>query len=461
MKRLLLVLGVLALVAGGCGGDGAAPDADAPAVPAPAPAPSTEPPEEAAPDAGDEETSGGAAAPAVTPEAAAETTASAPAPAEDPPAPEAPPEAPPPEPASPTSTEPIRLGAISTLTGPASFPESHSAAQAVFDRVNAAGGIGGRLIEYTVEDDGFDPALAAQAARRLADEIGVVAMVGSASLLECAVNSQFYAEVGLYAIQGTGIDPVCFATSNISPVNTGPFFSDAVAMFYASEELGAENVCFGAFDVPGFQPAYDAAIAEWTAATGKELAYSDMALIFDGDLTPFMLELESNGCDAAVVQANDFHYVAMMQIREAQGLDVQILGLTSGYTAALAEQLGSTGNGLLLASEFEPFTDVDSEVLRDWRDLMDQAGVPQTSFAEGGYLAATIMVSVLEGISGEITRESVAAALLALEPVETGLTGTPYAFGDAPAHGSNRAAKFVEVLDGAWVVKTPEWIIVP
>ena len=461
MKRLLLLLGVLALVAGGCGGDGAAPDDGAPAVPAPAPAPSTEPPEEAAPDAGEEETSGGAAAPADTPEVAAETTAPAPAPAEEPPAPEAPPEAPPAEPAPPTSTEPIRLGAISTLTGPASFPESHSAARAVFDRVNAAGGIGGRLIEYTVEDDGFDPALAAQAARRLADEIGVVAMVGSASLLECAVNSQFYAEVGLYAIQGTGIDPVCFATSNISPVNTGPFFSDAVAMFYASEELGAENVCFGAFDVPGFRPAYDAAIAEWTAATGKELAYSDMALIFDGDLTPFMLELESNGCDAAVVQANDFHYVAMMQIREAQGLDVQILGLTSGYTVALAEQLGSTGNGLLLASEFEPFTDVDSEVLRDWRELMDQAGVPQTSFAEGGYLAATIMVSVLEGISGEITRESVAAALLALEPIETGLTGTPYAFGDAPAHGSNRAAKFVEVLDGAWVVKTPEWIIVP
>lgn len=356
---------------------------------------------------------------------------------------------------------PIRLGAISTLTGPASFPESHSAAQAVFDRVNAAGGIGGRTIAYIVEDDGFDPALAAQAARRLADEEGVVAMVGSASLLECAMNAGFYAEVGLYSIQGTGIDPVCFATPNISPVNTGPFFSDAVALYYASEELGAANVCFGAFDVPDFQPAYAAAIAEWTAATGKQLAYSDTTLTFDGDLTPFMLELESNGCDAAVVQANDFHYVAMMQIREAQGLDVQILGLTSGYTAAVAEQLGATGNGLVLASEFEPFTDTDSAVLDDWRALMEEAGVPPTSFAQGGYLAATIMVGVLAGIDGEITRESVAAALLGLEPIDTGLTGTPYAFGAGDAHGSNRAAKFVELVDGAWVVKTPEWIVVP
>ena len=317
------------------------------------------------------------------------------------------------------------------------------------------------MIEYTVEDDGFDPALAAQGARRLADEIGVVAMVGSASVLECSVNAQFYAEVGLYSIQGTGIDPVCFATSNISPVNTGPFFSDTVALFYASEQLGAQNVCFGAFDVPGFEPAYNAAVAEWTATTGEELAYSDMTLIFDGDLTPFMLELESNGCNVAVVQANDFHYVAMMQIKEAQGLDVQIIGLTSGYTTAVAEQLGATGNGLILASEFEPFTDFDSAVLRDWRDLMDEAGVPQTSFAQGGYLAATILVDVLEGIEGEITRGSVAAALLDFEPINTGLTGTPYAFGEGEAHGSNRAAKFVELVDGSWTVKTPEWIIVP
>ncbi len=455
LKRLAIPLVVLVTLASGCGDD-AEQDEEPTVEPAPAaveeePDSSAAVDEPAAVDEGGAADGSGEAAAQTEPATSGEdppVTTEAPADEDDAAAP------------APNS-EPIRLGAISTLTGPASFPESHSAAQAVFDRVNAAGGIGGRMITYIVEDDGFDPALAAQAARRLAHEERVVAMVGSASLLECAVNAGFYAEVGLYAIQGTGIDPVCFATSNISPVNTGPFFSDAVALFYASEELGATSVCFGAFNVPDFQPAYEAAIAEWTAATGKQLAYSDTTLIFDGDLTPFMLELESNGCDAAVVQANDFHYVAMMQIREAQGLDVQIIGLTSGYTAAVAEQLGATGNGLLLASEFEPFTDTDSAVLSDWRVLMNEAGVPQTSFAEGGYLAATIMVSVLEGIDGEITRGSVAAALLGLEPVSTGLTGTPYAFGEGASHGSNRAAKFVELVDGAWVVKTPEWIVVP
>ena len=450
LKRLVIPLAVLVAIASGCGDD-SEPDEGPAAEPVPSATVEAEPASSTTVDEGASADGGGEAPATAEPALSGE---------DPPPTTEGPAEDAGEATAAPSS-DPIRLGAISTLTGPASFPESHSAAQAVFDRVNAAGGIGGRMISYIVEDDGFDPALAAQAARRLADEPGVVAMVGSASLLECAVNAQFYAEVGLYSIQGTGIDPVCFATSNISPVNTGPFFSDAVALYYASEELGADNVCFGAFNVPDFQPAYEAAIAEWTAAAGKQLAYSDTTLIFDGDLTPFMLELESNGCDAAVVQANDFHYVAMMQLREVQGLDVQIVGLTSGYTAAVAEQLGATGNGLVLASEFEPFTDLDSAVLSDWRALMNEAGVPQTSFAEGGYLAATIMVGVLEGIEGEITRESVAAALLGLEPVDTGLTGTPYAFGEGDAHGSNRAAKFVELVDGAWVVKTPGWIVVP
>jgi branched-chain amino acid transport system substrate-binding protein len=78
---------------------------------------------------------------------------------------------------------PIKIGAITLITGPAPFPEVPAAAQAVFDRVNAEGGINGRQIEFFSEDDGADPAQASQAARRLVDEKQVVALVGSASLV--------------------------------------------------------------------------------------------------------------------------------------------------------------------------------------------------------------------------------------------------------------------------------------
>ena len=113
---------------------------------------------------------------------------------------------------APTSTGssdagPIKIGAVSSLTGPAPFPEVPGAAQAVFDRVNAAGGINGRLIEYISVDDGADPAQASKAARRLVDEDQVVAMVGSASLVECTVNATFYAQQGVVSIPGIGVEP--------------------------------------------------------------------------------------------------------------------------------------------------------------------------------------------------------------------------------------------------------------
>src|SRR5271163_780357 len=141
------------------------------------------------------------------------------------------------------AAEPIRIGAVSTITGPFTFPESTAAAKAVFDRVNAAGGINGRQIEFIVEDDKGDPGVAAQAAHRLVDDKNVVANVASASLPECSANGEFYKSKQLLSIQGTGVDPACFTSSNISPVNTGPYLGVTVSLYFASEILKKDNVC--------------------------------------------------------------------------------------------------------------------------------------------------------------------------------------------------------------------------
>ena len=88
------------------------------------------------------------------------------------------------------STASIKVGAISSLSGPVVFPEASQAVKAVFDKVNREGGINGRMIDYRVEDDKVDPQAAQQAARKLVDSDEVVAMVGSASALECSVNGR-------------------------------------------------------------------------------------------------------------------------------------------------------------------------------------------------------------------------------------------------------------------------------
>ena len=431
-KLLVLLAAVLslALVASACGNNDDDPDATA--VDQPTPTDDATEPADGATEPADDAT-----------DAPATTDAPADAPVE-------------------ATGEPIKVGNVSSLTGGALFPEASVAAEAVFDRVNADGGINGRPIQLIVEDDAGSPEGAATAGRKLVEQDSVVAMVGSASTLECAVNSAFYAEQGVYSIQGTGVDPLCFLSSNISPVNTGPYAGITVSLYYASETLGLEDVCnVNLFVIPDLAPAFDAAVERWEALTGKTLTLRVGAATLEDDPTPLMLQARDAGCDAVVIDGVEPHALAVGRAIDSQGLsDIIWIGLTSYYTDSIASQLGSAGNGLRANSEFEPYGS-DSPVLDDWRGLMTDAGVPLTSFAQGGYMAATIFVEALRGIDGEITRESVAEAMRALEPYETPLLGTPYTFGPGETHAPNQASKFVELRDGEWVTAHDDWVILP
>lgn len=79
--------------------------------------------------------------------------------------------------------QPIRVGAILSVTGPASFlgdPQKRTLEMMV-DQINASGGIEGRKIELVIYDDGGDANAARTFASRLVDQDKVVAMVGGST----------------------------------------------------------------------------------------------------------------------------------------------------------------------------------------------------------------------------------------------------------------------------------------
>src|ERR1039458_10300299 len=79
-----------------------------------------------------------------------------------------------------TSTS-INIGATVPLTGPAApgYDEIAPAMNAVFDYVNAHGGVNGRKISYTYLDDGYNPANTATLTRQLVLQDNIFADVGS------------------------------------------------------------------------------------------------------------------------------------------------------------------------------------------------------------------------------------------------------------------------------------------
>ena len=362
----------------------------------------------------------------------------------------------------PGTAAPIVIGSVSSITGPAPFPEVPGAAQAVFDRVNAEGGINGRQIKFLSEDDGADPAQAAQAARRLIQENEVVAMVGSASLVECSANASFYEKSDVVSIMGTGVEPACFTAQNIAPVNNGTVPGYASLLYFASEVLGRDKVCPVILNSAGLTDPYLEVIERWEKETGSKAPHIDTSISLGDDPTPAVLAVRDAGCNAVVFNANEPVAVAFMNTVKLQGMldSADWLTLTSAYSESAYDALKAQDTlGMYANSEFLPFMS-DDPALDGWRETLTAANVPLTSLSIGGYVSAEILVEVLKSIDGDITNESVLAAFRELDQIENPLMGMPFTFGDATSHNPNRASKMVRATENGWETVS-DWVMVP
>ncbi len=93
--------------------------------------------------------------------------------------------------------------------------------KAYFDCVNDNGGINGRPIDYTVEEEHIDPAEIAGLAKKLIEDDGVLGLVGNTSLIDCSVNGAYYAEKGFFPIIA-GVDQACFENRQLLGRQHGP-----------------------------------------------------------------------------------------------------------------------------------------------------------------------------------------------------------------------------------------------
>jgi branched-chain amino acid transport system substrate-binding protein len=353
---------------------------------------------------------------------------------------------------------PIKIGAVSTITGIVDFSDAPKAAQAVFDQLNEAGGINGCKIEYSLADDKADPQVAAQAARDLIDNKEVFALAGGASLLDCAVNAGTYARNDILSVQGVGVDPLCFNAPSVSPVNVGPYTLTTVMLDYATKNLGSQKACAFIAVIGGTQEAYAGAIADWEKRSGKKITLADYTLPLQGDLTPYLIKARDAGCDAVLTNQVEPGVVQWIKTAEAQKISgINWLFLAPGYTEGVAKALADSKQPLYIGTEWEPYTEASSEANKEWAATMDKAGLPKTAFSQGGFMAAKVIIDTISGIEGEVNRESLTAALRAGKEMSYPIAGTPYVFGDAPKHSPMQASKIMQLVDGQWKVRTPEW----
>ena len=355
----------------------------------------------------------------------------------------------------------IKIGSVSTITGPVDFSATPKATAAYFDQLNAAGGINGCMVEYHMGDDRGDPLVATQTARDLIDNKGVVAMTGSASLLDCGVNAQLYQRANVLDVAGLAVDPVCYTAPSVSGVAPGPYVLSTAMLYYASEKLGNEKLCAFNYVIGGWKEAMENAMAEWETITGKKLHILDMTLPVQGDLTPYVIRARDNGCDAIFTNQVEPGIVQIVNTADAQGIEgIDWVFLASGFTEGVATALKDSPQPIYVGTEWEPYT-LRNEANQGWLDMVTAAGITPSAFSQAGYLAGQVITGVIESIDGPVTNDSVAETLRGMDPVSYPIAAGPFLFGKGATDGPMRATKVVKLDGGEWSVVTPEWLELP
>ena len=232
-----------------------------------------------------------------------------------------------------------------------------------------------------------------------------------------------------------------------------------LTLLYGSEQLKLDNICVLLEIAGSTRPTYQAAIDRWTAITGKKPLYVDDTVPYGAsDYTPYIVKAKQAGCKALAINPVEPDAIGQVKAANAQGWnDVTWLYLTSVYSENFAKAIDNAGAGIYVPAEFYPFTE-ENDVNKDWRDLMTKNKIPLTSFSQGGYLAATYFIEALKSVKGDITRESVSAAIKSMPAVDNKMIGDPYKFGTIPTAGWP-----IELKSGthAWEKVADDWYRIP
>jgi branched-chain amino acid transport system substrate-binding protein len=360
---------------------------------------------------------------------------------------------------------PLTLGAIVTKQPGTDFTGITGMAQAYFSCVNDNGGINGRPIKYIVETEQTDPQQVAALATKLIDDDKVLAIVGSTSLIDCAVNHTTYEQRGFNVIVA-GVPFQCFSTPNIAAVNMGPYYSSEGAAQYLVSQgvktmvVAGANVPGGDHDISGVT-----AIAKANNIPSKG-AYLENVPISDASGIAVKLTQAAGDGGGVVLNFTPPEGLKILQAAEQQGLidKVKWAWSTPGNDASVVQALGAAWNGklgvnaeLALVDSTGPDNSLYQKITKQYAPT-----IPLGSFGQMGFVAADIITHTLLGLSpSDLTPQGVNTAIRQIKNFKTDILCKPWYFGDLQQHVPNNADRTVVPQNHVFVQKQGCFDIAP
>lgn len=350
---------------------------------------------------------------------------------------------------------PIKIGAIVTKQPGTDFTDGTNMQAAYFACVNDNGGINGRPVELIAETEQSDPGQVANLGKKLIESDKVNAIVGSFSLLECAVNGKYYASKGFNEIDA-GIAPECYGTPNSAAVNMGPRYSSDGAVQSLFKQ-GIKKLVFDQSNVPGTGYIAGGPIALAKAAGIPITTLTENVPIQDANSIAQKLVQAAGDGGGVVLNFTPPEALKILQAAEQQGLAKRVKWgcSTPCNTDFLASALGSSWDGqLFVNAELQvlsakgPDMDLYNEVLQKYGPK-----IPVGSFSQMGFLMGKIITDRMMTIKGDITPASVNAAIKATKDFKNDILCKPWYYGGGALHIPNNTDRTVTPKGGKMVLQ--------
>jgi branched-chain amino acid transport system substrate-binding protein len=302
--------------------------------------------------------------------------------------------------------DPIRIGAVLSVTGPASFlgdPEDKTLRLYV-NRINAAGGVNGRPIQLIVYDDGGDANRARTFATRLVEDDRVVAMVGGTTTGTTMAMRPVFEEARIPFISLAGgieiIDPVSpftFKTPHTDRMACEKIFADVRARGLSRVALVSGT--------DGFGQSMRTQCQRVAQAAGINIVADEQYGPRDSDMTPQLTRIRNTQGVEAVVNPGFGQGPAIVTRNYAQlGIRLPLYqshGVASAQFVQLATPQAAEGVRLpaaaLLVAEQLPANDPQRQVLIDYKTAFErETGQPVSTFGGHAYDGLMILVEAIK-----------------------------------------------------------------
>ena len=317
----------------------------------------------------------------------------------------------------------IKIGQTAGYSGPAasSVKETASGAQLYLDHINSQGGVNGQKIELVSLDDKFDPALAAENAKKLIADSKVMALFLTRGTPHTEAIMPLLKDAGI-----TLIAPSTGAISLHSPVH--PWVFNVRATYQREAEhlmrhlslAGAHTVAviqvndsFGADVAPGVmkvfkeqgkQPAayevFDRKTPDFPAIAAKVAAAKPLSVIFIG----------TGSTVAEGVKA-----------LRATGSAATIATLSNNASAGFIKTMGENAPNMIVSQVFPSPRSYKVAMAAEASQLAARKKIGEvTPQMLEGFAAAKVLVAALRRCGNDITRSNIKKALETFNRVDIG-----------------------------------------